>query len=68
MTSFAIQDVCSGVSIDFPEDERLRRHGFRVALRPRRGEATWKLGNVTYSYRAALQYCRDIEAMCDGTS
>jgi hypothetical protein len=38
----------------FPDDIRLREHGWKIARRPRRGPALWRKGDLLLSEEDAL--------------
>ncbi len=50
-----------------PCDDVLRRHGFRIAARPRSGPVRWERGGVLYAEAAARLVC-DAEAEARGES
>lgn len=43
-----------------PEDQELRKHGYRIHARPRKGEAVWKspLGHYYLGHAEALKEAR----------
>ncbi len=42
----------------YPRDILLRKHGYRIASRPRQGAATWSLAGVEYTEAQALSQVR----------
>lgn len=44
-----------------PDDVRLRRHGFKIERRPRRGEPTWNLHGILFGQSEALEVADDLE-------
>lgn len=48
-----------------PDDVRLRRMGFVIVARPRRGEAVWEYGGLHYTHSEALRLL-DGEGGCRG--
>ncbi len=42
-----------------PDDTLLRKHGFRVRSRPRKGPPTWSLAGKTYTEAEALALCAE---------
>jgi hypothetical protein len=49
-----------------PEDERLRRHGFRIVKRPRKGPTLWaRPREVAVPHEDALAVCDQEDALAD---
>ncbi len=40
-------------------DALLRRNGFAIVARPKRGPAVWRLGDADYMEEKALALCKD---------
>lgn len=40
----------------FPEDDELRRNGFVIHARPRKGPPLWEYGGLLYTVEEALEF------------
>lgn len=47
----------------FSNDQRLRKCGFVIHSRPRKGPTLWSLGGTVYKEQEALELATDIEDM-----
>ena len=41
----------------FPDDDRLRKHGFAVLSRPKTGEVLWEFDGSPFAQSVALSFC-----------